>query len=40
MVKYASNQSPEYFNVFERNIKQIKDELNETLKKFNLLFSC
>ena len=32
MVKYASNQRPEYFNVFERNIKQIKDELNETLK--------
>ena len=32
MTKYASKQSPEYFNVFERNIKQIKDELNETLK--------
>lgn len=32
MVKYASNQSPEYFNVFERNIKHIKDELNDSLK--------
>lgn len=32
MTKYASKQSPEYFNVFERNIKHIKDELNESLK--------
>lgn len=32
MTKYASKQSPEYFNVFERNIKHIKDELNEALK--------
>lgn len=32
MTKYASKQSPEYFNVFERNIKHIKDELNDSLK--------
>lgn len=34
MIKYASSQSPEYFNVFDRNIKHIKEELNFSLEKF------